>query len=382
MMKELKFDSPQAARQYHQVLAREGDVCAAMWGCVALQYLSLDNKPLKRFEQKENLLLAIATSGKVDDYREISRFTVLHGARTIVDWDLARVCRDGGPSHVPKRRSRFFELALALDQARAVAATTPPLPNLNKFKKPQAFVHSVAPAALPVADSDGNIKLIQRLKPHGLSAMELVDQVKAARAAMLAESIETEDGWFTPINAVHPEHPALVNDDAAYVDMDAFTGVHVKNPLTRYLQVSNPWVGLQLPTAIEEIDAFLQAHISLARKSLGDASPLFSDEDLLEAAVDIDGHPSDKPLRASGRRVPTVAELEPLLKQELGYSFNQIDAKQLAQMVALPASPVLAKGIGKPMIFFKGFGSNTDALRRVGIEYPDLPSCFLPWERQ
>lgn len=378
MAKELKFDSAQAERQYHQILARDSRVCREMWGCVALQYLSADGKPLKRFERQDNLLLAVATSGQVDEYREISRFTILRGSEAVVDWDLTRVCRDSGPRHVPNRHSRFFEFALALDSARAVAATTPPLPNLNKFKKPQAFVHSVAPAALPVADSDGNIKLIQRLKPQGLSAMELVDQVKTARAAMLAESIETEDGWFTPINAVHPE---LVSS-AEYLDMDAFTGVHVKNPLARYLQVSNPWVGLQLPTAIEEIDAFLQAHIALARKSLGSVGPLFSDEDILEAAVDIDGRPSDKPLRATGRRVPTVAELEPLLKRELGSSFEQISAKQLAQMVALPANPILVKGIGKPMFFFKGFGSNTDALRRVGIEYPELPSCFLPWERQ
>jgi hypothetical protein len=380
MRKGLKFDSAQAERQYHQVLARPALVCQEMWGCVALQYLTVSGKPLNRFEPKSNLLLAVATSGALNEHREISRFTVLHGSRAVVDWDLTRVCRDNSGSHIPAMGSRFFEMALSIDKAREQAAATPPLPHLNKFQFPKAWIFSAAPAALPIAGPDGVIRLVQRLKPKGFDAMAATEQAKAARAALLNVSVEADAGWYTPTTAISSELTDM--DSRLFYDMEQFKGVTIRNPLEQYLNIPNPygsvWKSLEPLVEAEKVEEFVQA----ARQSLGALSPLFDEADIIDCVVDNDGRLQNKPLQVSGRRVPTIQEMEPLLKQELGQVFNQLDAKQLAQLVAFPATPVVATGIGKPMFFFKGFGSNTDALRRVGIEYPDLPNCFLPREGQ
>lgn len=371
----MRFETVQAQRQYNQVLCRDARRCKKMWGCVALQFLAADGGALRPFMRDSEIYLAVACSGQLDESREISRFTVLDAeGHAVVDWDLARVARKLGQPHIPNPESGFFEYALAIDRAREQAVETS-LPPLTKWRKPQMVCRSAAPLGFPIANPAGELRLSAAVK-------QLVGDDKsptAARAAMLSLSTESDDGWYTPESAVHKElHESL----KWFIDLSPFIGVTIKNPLERYVEMPNPWVGIDLPNPADlgALETALIEMLPVARKRLGTAQALFDDQDLLEGAVDINGNFNSAPVRASGRRVPKVEELAPLLQRALGHAYAQLTRHHLEQMVAFPTTPVLVNSIGKPMFYWKGRGSNVEALNRVGIVYPDLPTCFLPRE--
>jgi len=349
-----KFETPAAARQYEQILCRESGLMVKLRGVVAMQYISADTGPLKRFEPFENALLCILTSGMLAG-REITRFTIMRGAHEVVDWDLHRVCRVNGPRHVPNPHSKFFEFAMALDKARAIAAAGGTLPLLNKCQLPNMFIRSVSPAALPIADKYGQLCV-----PAALSAeyhqLGTAEKIAAAKTLMLSGSIQTTDGVYTPVELVDP---ALSSRLEFCRNLTDWLGVTIANPLAKYLEMPNP-----MASSKEELAA--------ARKRMGDAHALYHDEDLLEASGNL--------IRASGKRQATVAEMTPLLRRCLGVAFGQMTESHLKQMIAFPATPVAVDTIGKPKFFWKGAASNTAALQELGVPYPELPKCFLPQE--
>jgi hypothetical protein len=388
--RKFKFDSPEAAVQYAQILKRDRSVAELMRRTVAFQWITLDGSPVPEFAKPGEVALAVASSGKLDD-REISRFTVLQydsildrTGGVLCDWDMCRIARHVGPPNVPLVGHYFFNVALALDKARESAALADNLPPLNSIFEvlPQVYNRVASTLAMPVVNTTGKIRLANQVLqalPQDYAKCSMLEQLQAARAALTSTCLPAADNSFmVDKNLIHAE--AVIQDLTEYLGMAALSGVQITNPLATLLELPNPWRGMPVDCDLDQLADRLVAKLPEVRASIGAAEVLFHDDDLLEAAVDIDGNPTDRPIRVSGKAPLTIDRLAPLLAQRLGDVFKQLSRAQLERMVAMPTVPVTVDGIGKPLLFNKGDGSVTDFFEMIGFsEYPELPTCFLPW---
>ena len=368
----LKFSSRIAELQYNQVHRRDFTWRQALREVLAFQWISLNGGLLPPFADPTTVGLAILTSGGAHRH-EITRYTVLCAANSspVVDWDLSRIARSGGQSHVPDPDHPLLRSALALDRARAERRL---LKGADQLAFPSHLVSFETEALFPTAEAalDPTLRALAGVgsdRPLNQAALEIRDAWKKIGFKM--------DGrWYIPAGYV----PAPAAADCV-LDMRAVMGATVRNPIAGMVRQPNPWLKGEFNTLPKDEDKrirFVEERLPAVRRRLGAVHCLFDDAELIGGIVDDGGAAcwSDTIL-ARGRQV-SVQDGMPLLTECFGEHVKRMSVETLELALNVPATPVNLPNCGKITFMDKTHETVSESIEALGINFPEVPEAMWP----